>query len=531
MKKSILRRCIALLIVSVMLLGLAAGCSQDSKEDGGENDDKVTTKGGKEGKEEDGDDQLVVTMLYSDNASYQYKEDWLILEEIEKRTGVKLELIPVPESDWATKRTTIINSGDMPDIISKTLSHEVSDYATSGLFLPISDYLDSMPNLSAFIEEFGYEDDLDLAREADGKFYILPVNCKESRMNNMSWMIRQDLLDKHDLEMPKTLDDVLNVARVFKEAYPDVYPITNRFQWGNMTTTIARGFGIPGGWQLPGHGFYYDQDSDDFVFIPGTEEYKAFLEYMNTLYSEGLLDPEYLTLDSNVYEQRIANSQNLILCDWVGNDIRYNRDGQSIDSEFNIVAMVPPTGPNGDYAIGNTALYSQGWAIPASTAEREDFSEILEFFDWFYTEEAAVLTTFGVEGITYKVENDTLQWIDKEANKTADYGIFNNCLTPRFHRDYLYADWADNSIEVYKEMKEKDVVPPLVPSVKLTADQKEFESMYVTALADYQWTMAAKFVDGSESFDNWDAFVDECEKKGAAELRELYNEVWQEQKN
>lgn len=530
MNKNALKKVITVFIVAIMLVGLVTGCDQET-EGSTEESGKQVSSNTDDGEEVvTNEDPVVVTMLYSDNASYQFNEDWLILEEIEKRTGVKLELLPIPESDWSTKRTTIINSGEMPDIISKTLSHEVSDYAASGLFLPISDYLDQMPNLSAFIEAYGYESDLDLAREADGKFYILPVNSKESRMNNMSWMIREDLLEKHNLDMPETLDDVLNVARVFKEAYPDIYPITNRFQWGNITTTLARGFGIPGGWQLPGHGFYYDQDSDSFEFIPATDEYKSFLEYMNTLYSEGLLDPEYLTLDSNVYEQRIANSQNLILCDWVGNDIRYNRDGQSIDPDFNIVAMVPPTGPNGDYAIGNTALYSQGWAIPATTAERDDFDKILEFFDWFYTEEAAVLTTFGVEGISYKVEDGTLQWIDKEANKTADFGIFNNCLTPRFHRDYLYADWADKSIEVYQEMADKNVVPPLVPSVKLTADQKDFESMYVTALADYRWTMAAKFVDGSESFDNWDTFIEECESKGVEELRKLYNEVWEEQK-
>ncbi len=36
---------------------------------------------------------------------------------------------------------------------------------------------------------------------------------------------------------------------------------------------------------------------------------------------------------------------------------------------------------------------------------------------------------------------------------------------------------------------------------------------------------------GSESFDNWDKFVKECEDKGATKLREMYNNAWQEKKS
>ena len=518
----------AIILVLCMLVGTFAGCKTE-----GEDATEVVTEPGKtdEKMEDEELEPLTVTMLYSDNATYQYNPDWLILEEIYKATGVTLELIPVPESDWDTKRTTVINSGDMPDIISKTLPGQISEYAINGLFVPISDYMDQMPNFSAFVEEYNYGPDLDLQREVDGKFYFLPVCSNETRLNNMNWLIRKDLLDEFELEIPKTMDDVLEVARVFKEAYPDVYPITNRFGWGNMTTTIARAFGVPGGWQLDAHGFYLDTETDEYVFAPATEGYKEFLMFMNTLYEEELLDPEYLTLDSNVYEQRVANDQNLIMCDWVGNDVRYNDWGREINPDFNVVTMVPPTGPNGDYAIGHTALYTQGWVIPASTAERDDFDRILEFIDWFYTDEAALITSFGVEGVSFEyADNGSVVWLDPNNNNNESYGVYNNCLTPRYHADVQTADWPEYSRTVYQEMAELGVVPPVLPGVKMTADEQEYANQYISALSDYRWTQAAKFVNGEISFDEYDAFLEECEDKGAAELREHFNTIWGNQK-
>ena len=42
--------------------------------------------------------------------------------------------------------------------------------------------------------------------------------------------------------------------------------------------------------------------------------------------------------------------------------------------------------------------------------------------------------------------------------------------------------------------------------------------------------MSERFVEGKESFDNWNTFVAECNKRGVAKLGEIINTAWQRTK-
>ena len=63
---------------------------------------------------------------------------------IEENADVKLNVQSIPSSDQATKTQAVFNSGDIPDIVTKTFP--TASYALSGLLLPISDYVDKLPN-------------------------------------------------------------------------------------------------------------------------------------------------------------------------------------------------------------------------------------------------------------------------------------------------------------------------------------------------------------------------------------------------
>jgi len=49
------------------------------------------------------------------------------------------------------------------------------------------------------------------------------------------------------------------------------------------------------------------------------------------------------------------------------------------------------------------------------------------------------------------------------------------------------------------------------------------------ALNDYVSQMLEKFIMGSESFNNWNTFVDQCKQKGSDRLQALYTRVWTRQ--
>ena len=72
------------------------------------------------------------------------------------------------------------------------------------------------------------------------------------------------------------------------------------------------------------------------------------LVWFNKMFSEGLLDQEFATLDSTVYENRAMDGDQFIMVDWIGNEIRYNRDGptNSGNPNFNIQPIMPPKSYN-----------------------------------------------------------------------------------------------------------------------------------------------------------------------------------------
>lgn len=541
-QRNSIKKSMVMLLVFAMLVSMLSACGSKSEDEGSTattTDTKTT-----EGKSDDataesqepavklGDNPMEVTMLYSDNANYPAQSDWMILEEIKNRLNVDLTLESVPESDYEARRTVVFNSGEMPDIISKTFATDISAYIASEQFLPISDYYDQMPNFTAFADKYNYWPDLELSREADGKIYFMPVNGNTQRVVAHGWMIRMDQLEEYNIEQPTTMDEVYEACKIWKEHNPESYPITNRFGMNNILSKFAPAFDTIAGWGL-GNMFMYVEEDDNFIFAPTTDEYKEMLMWTNKMYTDGLLDEEFSTLDSTLYEERAKNGEQFIMVDWIGNENRYNRDGpeQSGNANFDIQPIMPPMGPRGTYSGSQVSMYEQSWVISASVAEREDFPEFIQFLDWFYSDEAATLTTFGIEGESYEVlEDGRKEYIDLNADYTADLGISQNSLTVRRDDDWFASRKTQYVVDLFTEMNEKGVFTPKQPSIVLSDMEKEEEGFYTSTLKDYINQKTGEFIYGVDSFDNWDAFIEECEAKGMKELDTLYNGAWDAQK-
>ena len=128
----------------------------------------------------------------------------------------------------------------VPDLLDSTLE-QIYSYIAAGMALPLNDLLDKDP------EKDLIEPVLLNALSQDGKVYALP-NAANVRL----LVYRKDLLDKHNLNVPATWDELINVAKTLKEKE-----------------------GING-----------------FMFTTQTKEVRAFQEFMSF----------YFTLADNIYE-------------------------------------------------------------------------------------------------------------------------------------------------------------------------------------------------------------------------------------
>ena len=490
------------------------------------------------GNQEDGLTQI--SLLFSENGTAPYKSDWMVLKEFEERKNVKLNLQVVPSSDYATKRSVVFASGDIPDLLSNTWPNEVSQYASEGILLPVSDYVDQLPNLKNIMETWDLEDTIKDISERDGKFYVFP-GFRKTNVNTQSFHIRQDAFEEAGIPIPTTYDELADALLQLKDKYPDSLGLGDMYNGDFLLSFVASSFNTKGGWSLP-NGYSYHPETDEWYFAPTSEEYKTMLQYLNKLYVNGCLDPEGFTQDANQFDQKVLTGKYLV---FPGGDMgeaitRTEKIIAAGTPDAKVTAILPLAGPTGLAKTKPGSKSGEGVGMPASCAEREDFDKVLDFCDWlYYSEEAAILTNCGVEGEQFDMVDGQLVYKDNiqtalnptgELVKDRDFGIgqmgMRSLATDILPDEIRYAGTAPEVLEFKQQLIDMDAGVQDDPILKMTPQQLERSKMLITTLNDYTGTMILKFIYGQESFDNWDAYVQECENKGAKELIEIVEEAW-----
>ncbi len=524
MKKNNLKKIFTALLAMSLVTTSISGCGK--KDDESNKDDKTNTLAGTddEGLHPllDSEEPVKISMLYNTSTPV---DDWKLQEYVREAINVELDIIPVPSSDYNTKVASVFISDEIPDLIGQYTA-TLGDIA-SDVLLPISDYEDMMPNYKAFLEESGMREGIDNSRVADGKYYTLPIKSVDETVQIKQWSIRTDIFEKHNLPIPTTLEEVYEVGLELLELYPDSVPITNRFGSGHIMGGISRGFGTIAGWQIADT-LLYDEESDEWIFAPGTEEFKAMLEYTNKLYTSGVLDQEFSTSDSPTYEENVIKGNTFIMYDWASNNINFNVEGQKVNPEFMVSPINPVTGPNGDYALEATNQWTQGMVLPASLADDEEhLAEVLAFLDWGYTEEAEMLLTWGKEGESFKYdENGVPQWLDPNISYFETWGLDSNNICFRENIDAILGGFEPEEKEVFTYVTENNAIPPMIPTSPLDSDQVEQVQVYLQGIKDHVNAEMESFIFGNRPISEFDDFVKECEELKSNDLVEIYNEAW-----
>lgn len=551
MNQKLKRLIIGILIVSLSL-GVFAGCGkkdddptqaeqkeQQSKEKG-DSEDQAESEERSEPEAEDGsfwsDEPLEFDILYNDNPDYPYQDDWLLWDAIKEATNVTLNPIVVPLSDYEEKRSLLISTGEAPEIIPKTYPGQEVPFIPSGVILPVSDYVDQMPNFSKQIEEWDLHDYINTIKQKDGKYYVLP-GLHEVVDYDYSYAMRLDILEENDIPIPDTYDEFYDVLKKLKELYPDTYPFSDRFEFKSTLNVAAPAFGVQAGWGA-GNGMYYYRNKDEFGFYPITDDYKEFLAYFNKLVTEGLLDPESFTQEDEMAIKKFtteksfvinANSQNVV-------SYRESMDKTLGEGKYEVAKILPPAGPKGSVIYGNKL--ENGIMITSKAKEDPNFDKMLKFVDWlWYSEEGKTLTKWGVEGVTYKevdgnkelMPDVKFQTLNPSGTKDLrkDFGFSGGVFVYGGSKEMVYSMLDEEEVAFRTEVAEnKEALPP-APPVLFDEDQREQANLISQPLMDYVEQMTLKFILGDASLDSdWDAFVKACKDKGCDDLTTLTNDVY-----
>ncbi|WP_339783249.1 extracellular solute-binding protein [Paenibacillus sp. FSL R7-0313] len=476
-----------------------------------------------------------LSILYSDQPSYPYKKDWLLFNKITELTGVTLEPTIVPMSDYPQKRSLLISSGDAPLVIPKTYPGEEAAFVSSGAILPISDYIDLMPNFKDKVEKWGLEDELEGLRQEDGKYYVLP-GLHEEVWPDYTLLVRTDVFEENNIAIPTTWDELYDAAKKLKEIYPDSIPFSDRFQFNSTLNIAATGFGTKAGWGF-GNGLTYKEDQDEFVYTATTPEYKEMLTYFNKLVSEGLLDKESFTQDDDQAVQKFVsgksfmingNSQTVVLH-------RNDMDKTLGEDKYSVAKITVPGGPKGQLMSGSRL--ENGVMISGKIQKNENFKAIMQFVDWlYYSDEGQEFAKWGVEGETFTkeggkrklVEDVNYNGLNPKGTKDLriDYGFSGGVFAYGGTTDLLQSMFSEEELKFQQDMKDTKEVIPAEPPIPYSSEDRERVTLLSTPLKDYSDQNTLKFILGERNLSEFDTFAKELESQGLSNYLKLANDTY-----
>ncbi|WP_136518067.1 MULTISPECIES: ABC transporter substrate-binding protein [Cellulomonas] len=480
-------------------------------------------------------------LMYRDHPNYPLKDDWDILTKLKENQNVEFDIQTAPLSDWQQAQSIAIGAGNAPDIISVTYPGQEVPFVAGGAILPVSDYVEFMPNFQDKVEKWDLGAELDRLRQEDGKFYLLP-GLRESVRPMYTYAVRKDVWDQLGLSLePETFEDFKADLEKVKAAYPDRYPISDRWSAnGPLEATLnvaAPAFGTIAGWGF-GEGVQWDEDAEEFVYAGASDEYRELVEYYHGLVADGLMDPESLTQEDDQALQKMGSGQAFAQLTNDQEVLKIRDTFTELGTQGEVAMIRVPAGPAGDIQGGQRLV--SGLMLSSTAAEEDDFLAMLQFLDWlYYSDEGLEFAKWGVEGETYTKDADGTRTLAADVDQNGlnpgapkslnvDFGYHNGV----WMLEHGSTDDLDQSmlrpevVEFVESMSDKELAP-VAPPAPLNELEREQVSLWQTALRDHVWQNTAAFILGQRPLSEWDAYVAELESKNMQQYLDVVNEAQQ----
>lgn len=522
MKKTRLSKITCIVTAISLLGGIMAGCASKANE--GSEEKKVaetksigtvkenTVEDNQKSKSGVSEGDPIELTLFLDNMNIT--EDSYVKTEIERITNTKLNIIQATPAEMDNKLNIMLASGDIPDIFQCETTTMEGQLLKSGILLPINEHWDDYPN----IKKRRTEEVWDLMRYNDGNIYSIGIDS-QNPLEILGY--RKDWLDKFGMEVPTTLDEYYEfVTKVSKED-PDGNGIDDTFAFGAYQPLLLKwmdhifgAFGV-----LPNYWMESDGKITDGAILPGA---KDALIYLNKMYKEGLIDPEFVTDDAYRWQSKVksgiygAGPTKLQIFDknnwrnYYQPFIQSNPDGQYVYG--------PVLQGGCDNPLGWRMDSRRGWVRTFVYKDSPNVDAALRLIDYLISEEGNLFTAYGKEGEHYKWEGDKIvRLIDNEKAQELDLEKFYVAKTTLFYHS------SDELFDAMDFLKQDGVATP-DPADGIFID--ELSDIY-PKLQDLTASRYVEMIIGEVPIEEgFDKFVKEWYSKGGTELVEALNKAY-----
>lgn len=531
MSKKLTKKWMGLLLAGMMVLTLLAACSTNNGNNGGASNSNSNGANGSNAPAETAVDYgdtggltlplvdkptEITWMLVGDHDV----NDLLVATEIEKRTGIKVNFQTISSSQYKDKLSVTLASGELPDIFYGITLNELKELGQEDAVAAINEYADILPNFKKlYIDENPWV--VTSYGDENGNLYSWPI-YELNRDVNHGFMYRKDILDANGIEPWTDTDSFYQVLKQLKEIYPDSYPYASKTGTG-IFRDWAYGWGI-GSTDYP---IFYDESDGQWKFAANTQSHKDQLDFMKKLYTEGLMDPEFITDTSDSWTSKMTTDRAFVTWDWIGRlDLFYNQVKEAnpnYDMRYGL-----PAGPTGN--IRTLPKIDASWGIAVANNKNTEVS--LQLLDYLTSPSGAELISLGVEGVNFEWDENgkpvypelaDLEIVDITV-LAEKYGMWleGSYLRPD-HRS-VYFNYTEREQEAQDLINEGGHYEPLDPVLNFTTDEvdsiADLKSSIQTAAEEFNTKYILDPAYGDTQWNEWTASADSL---GVTELLEIYN--------
>ena len=508
------------------------------------------------------DDKTPITFRFYNADGKNADWDNPVAAAITEATGVTL-IVSYPVSSQGDAKEDVarwIALDEYPDLVYT--KGDATNLYEAGALIDMTDLIEEYgPNIKKM-----YGEEYKKLQWGNGDTGIYQLSYAgvgaQSLTSGGSCQIQYAALKENDWKYPTTIEEYEALIKQYLAAHPktddglDMIGLTiSSADWHWMIT-----LGNPAGFiadAQPDNGQWLIDDEYNVIYKHHTEEEKEYFRWLNRMYNEGILDPNFATQTDDDYIAKLANGQVVAITDaeW-----HYNQANQALiasDKMEHTFCGLPVTLTAEQKCP--MLMYQGlqvGWGVGITTSCKDPVRAV-KFLDFLCSDEGPILYNWGIEGVNYFLDENGMPYRTAEeiakAQSDPDYskktGIGNYTGFPirgsgsvresdgfpytvntratvkaeynAIQKEACEAWGVDMLIDIFPQPSEF-AIPPYSP---LWAYQKPQELQDQEAILNEIAPIdLVKCVQGSpEDFDaNWDAMIADFENNGLAECEAGY---------
>lgn len=471
---------------------------------------------------------IEISIWKQNHDDISYNNEMAIWREVAKRTGVSVKFTTVPagsSEDLSNAFALAMALGPDCDVYVAS-RNDIDDYGEFGAFLELNELVRThAPTIARYLLDDPYN--RTFAVSNSGKLYA--VSMMAAIRASAGFFVRSDWLNRLNLEVPETPDDWISILRAFRDEDPNGNGMTDELPFWTRV-------GLDGLWAF-GSAFEADTSKDipwvvrdgKVVFGAMEPQFKEFVQFLNTLYTERLLDAHYLTRPVDFRDEALRNDIGGATHDWIASTLTKATEYSKEVDGLEMVAVPPPSIP------GRSAPYTRvqmdpvrkvAWGI---TEKNNNPVATIKLMEYVYSDDGTTLFNFGLENTHHTVRNGRFVYTDAITSDPkgiahALLAIGSGNFPYRQHIDYEIQYASLPNIVEARSMYE-DLIRPAFPPLQLGIAGKTVANL-LRAVVDYRNDIVNKFILGLIPIQDYEGFVEQLKEMGVDELQRIYQEAY-----